>query len=68
MKRIDLARKVLRNGGWISICGNAARICQPGKNPIPIRHSTATALVESDRLEHFADGNNWPYPSKYRLA
>lgn len=68
MKSVDRARKALRAGGWVSICGNAARICQPGKDPIPIAHGVAISLVESDGLEHFADGHKWPYPSKYRVA
>ena len=66
MKSIERARKALQAGGYITICGNSARFRVPGSEAVPIRHSTAEALVQQDGLEHFADGFRWPFPRLYR--
>ena len=67
MKTIDRARKALRAGGYITICGNAARFRAPDGKPVPIRHATAVTLVKEDGLEHYANGCHWPYPSLFRI-
>lgn len=67
MKTIDLARKALQAGGYVTICGTSARFRAPGSAAMPIRHSTAETLVQQDGLEHFADGCRWPFPSLYRI-
>ncbi|MCB9913245.1 MAG: hypothetical protein H6827_09635 [Planctomycetes bacterium] len=63
----DLARECLEQGGYLTICGNAARYVLPGDTPGVIARHLALRLVQAMELEHFACGRTWPYPDQFRI-
>lgn len=66
MDTVKAAREALAAGGYLSVCGNAARYRHPQKaKPGKIALREAQTLLTE--LEEFACGANWPYPYWYRL-
>ena len=61
------AKVCLEKGGYLTICGNAARYVAPGEAPGVIAHHLAVKMVKSLNLEHFACGRTWPYPDLFRI-
>jgi len=67
MNRTEFAIEALNKGGYLAICGNAARARHPKKGVGVVTYKKALHLVESLALEISSCSSRWPFADRYVL-